>query len=147
MYCSYCGKALSYQMKFCNYCGVQLVKIIPNDVVISSEKNLREEMVDLFWVTVFGLGLILGGMFLIKRILSLSEWVLFVYLILSTTAFTINFALSLWQIRRLSGIANETRKTAQTGQLTSDVVTAKSPAILVESLPNVTEHTTQNLDL
>lgn len=147
MFCPSCGVALAQQMKYCNRCGSQLTTSKQTAVIELPEKRLREEMVELFWVTVFGLGLILGGMALIKSVLHLSEWILIAYMIFSSTAFTINFALSLWQIRRLARIAEETKGTLPVGQLaTNELSPIKARAALEESVPSVTEHTTRTLE-
>jgi hypothetical protein len=109
MFCPACGVALAQHLKYCNRCGFQLLTAKGAAEIDSSEKRLREEMIELFWLTVFGLGIILGGMALIKNVLHLSDWILVAYMILSSTAFTINFALSLRQIRRLARISEEAR--------------------------------------
>ena len=146
MFCSSCGIALSRQMKYCNRCGAQSSTAKEAGEIESSEKRLREEMVDLFWVTVIGLGLVLGGMALIKNVLHLNEWILIAYTILSFTAFTINFALSLWQIRRLAGISKEARDTNQVGQLDTDELSSVSAQRSLEAMPSITENTTRTLD-
>jgi hypothetical protein len=146
MFCPSCGVALAQRMKYCNRCGSQLLTSRDAAEIESSEKRLREEMVDLFWVTVFGLGLILGGMALIKSVLHLSEWILIAYMIVSSTAFTINFALSLWQIRRLARASAGLKEILQAGQLdTNELEPVKARAAL-ESSPSVTENTTRTLE-
>lgn len=145
MFCPSCGVALARQMRYCNRCGSQLITAGEAAEIESSENRLREEMVDLFWVTVLGLGLILGGMALITRVLRLDEWILIAYMILSSTAFTINFALSLWQIRRLARISEEARGTIQVGQLDPDELNPMNARAALESVPSVTENTTRSL--
>ena len=146
MFCPSCGVALAQQMKYCNRCGSQVLTSRDAAEIESSEKRLREEMVDLFWVTVFGLGLILGGMALIKSVLHLNEWILIAYMIVSSTAFTINFALSLWQIRRLAKASAALKDILQVRQLdTNELDPVKTRAVL-DSFPSVTENTTRALE-
>jgi hypothetical protein len=146
MFCPSCGVALAQQMKYCNRCGSQVLTTRDAAEIESTEKRLREEMVDLFWVTVFGLGLILGGMALIKSVLHLSDWILIAYMIVSSTAFTINFALSLWQIRRLARASAGLKGILQVGQLdTNDLEPVKARAAL-ESVSSITENTTRTLE-
>jgi hypothetical protein len=110
----------------------------------SVENRLRDEMVDLFWLTVLGLGMILGGMALIKG-LGLSDWILIAYMILSATAFTINFGLSLWQIRRLDRFSKEARGAAQIGPIDTNELNPIKARIPLEVAPSVTENTTREL--
>jgi len=146
MFCPACGVALSQQMKYCNRCGSQLLTTKEAADVKLSEKRLREEMIDIFWVTVFGLGLILGGMALIKNFLRLSDWILIAYMIISSTAFTINFGLSLWQIRRLARIAEEVRGRVRAAQVDAPQLSSAAGEGAQKLMPSVTENTTRNLE-
>jgi hypothetical protein len=110
----------------------------------SLENRLRDEMVDLFWLTVLGLGIILGGMATIKGV-GLSDWILIAYMILSTTAFAINFGLSLWQIRRLNRFSNEARVAAQIGAPGANELNPIKERTSLEVAPSVTENTTREL--
>lgn len=142
MFCSSCGVALPQKMKYCNRCGAQLIST-KKGALIESEKRLYDESVDLFWVTVIGLGLILGGMVAMKA-LQLSNALIVAYMILGSTAFTINIALSLWQIRRQARISEQ----ARTDQLSqgSNAPKELESRPLPEALPSVTEHTTRTLE-
>ena len=146
MFCPSCGVALAQQIKYCNRCGSQLLTTKEAADVKLSEKRLREEMVDIFWVTVFGLGLILGGMALIKNFLHLSDWILVAYMIVSSTAFTINFGLSLWQIRRLARITEQVRAGVQIRQLDTSELSLVNARPAREAVPSVTENTTRALE-
>jgi hypothetical protein len=146
MFCSSCGVALAQQMKYCNRCGSQLTITRDAAEIETSEKRLREEMVELFWVTVFGLGIILGGMAVIRNALHLSDWILIAYMIFSSTAFTINFALSLWQIRRLARIVGEAKGTLPAGQLDTKELGPVQVQAALEPVPSITENTTRTLE-
>jgi hypothetical protein len=148
MFCSSCGASLARQTKYCKSCGAQLSRADAAAEVKSTEKRLREELVDLFWVTVFGLAFIVGGMALIKNALHLSDAIAIVYMILSSIAFSINFGLSLWQIRRLAGQTKEARGAGQikpqTDLETNDLGPGASRPAL-EPVSRVTENTTREL--
>jgi len=146
MFCPSCGVALSQPRKFCVRCGSQLSVTEKDPVFKSVEKRLYDEMVDLFWLTVFGLGMILGGMLAIKG-MGLSDWILIAYMILSTTAFSINFGLSLWQIRRLNGFSKEARAVAQIGPIDTNELNPTNARTPLEVAPSVTENTTRELGL
>jgi hypothetical protein len=146
MFCPSCGVALSQPTKFCVRCGSQLSVTNKDPAFKSIENRLRDEMVDLFWLTVFGLGMILGGMLAIKGV-GLSDWILIAYLILSTTAFTINFGLSLWQIRRLNSFSKEARGVTQIGPIDTNELNPSKARTSLEVAPSVTENTTRELEL
>ena len=145
MFCPSCGVALPQPTKFCVRCGSQLSVTKKDPVFKSVENRLRDEMVDLFWLTVLGLGMILGGMTLIKG-LGLSDWILIAYMILSTTAFTINFGLSLWQIRRLDRFSKEARGAAQIEPFGANELNPIKARTALEVAPSVTENTTRELE-
>jgi len=145
MFCPSCGVALSQPTKFCVRCGSQLSVTKKDPAFKSIENRLRDEMVDLFWLTVLGLGMILGGLALIKG-LGLSDWILIAYMILSTTAFTINFGLSLWQIRRLERFSKEARGADQIGPLGANELNPTKERTAFEIAPSVTENTTRELE-
>ena len=146
MFCPSCGVALPQPTKFCVRCGSQLSVTNKDPAFKSIENRLRDEMVDLFWLTVFGLGMILGGMLAIKG-MGLSNWILIAYMILSTTAFTINFGLSLWQIRRLNSFSKEARGIAQMGPIDTNELNPSKARTSLEVAPSVTENTTRELEL
>jgi hypothetical protein len=126
--------------KYCNRCGANL----SSKKLDSSEKRLDEYLDGLFWITVFGLGLILGGMALMKKVLQLSDGLIIAYVVLSSTAFIINFALSLWQVFRMTRDAKELKGNNQKLD-TNDLGPAKGPLSL-DAPPSVTEKTTRDLE-
>jgi hypothetical protein len=145
MFCPSCGVALSQPTKFCVRCGSQSSVTKKDPVFKSVEKRLADEMVDLFWLTIFGLGMILGGMAAIKG-MGLSDWILIAYMILSTTAFTINFGLSLWQIRRLDRFSKEARDADQIGSPGANELNPIKARTAPEIAPSVTENATRELE-
>ena len=146
MYCSSCGVAVTQQLKYCNRCGARLINDKETGLVESAEKSLHDETVDLFWVTVMGLALIVGGIAVMKKALGLGEGLIIAYMILSSLAFAINFGLSLWQIRRLAEIAKETRRMAQPDFLQVAPSLPPQTHPVLEATPSVTEHTTRGLE-
>src|SRR6266550_159662 len=144
MFCPSCGMALAQQMKYCNRCGTHITtKEV--DVIQIIEKRMDSEMEGLFWITVFGLALILGGMALMKK-LQLSEGLIIAYMILSAVAFMAYFALGVWQVRRLAG---SLKQTSEPDVLTTPDTNELGPAKIRPSLGtalSVTEHTTRTLE-
>lgn len=141
MYCPSCGVALSQQLKYCNRCGSQL-----NAVIESSRKRLDEYLDGLFWITVFGLGLILGGLALLKQVLHLGEGLIIAYLILSSLAFAINFGLSLREILSMLRSSKEAKGIGEVGRLDTSELGPGKAAPALEAAPSVTENTTRTLE-
>src|SRR5262245_37810268 len=94
MYCQTCGSALTLHTKYCNRCGTQLESVVQKSLEkTATEKRLDEYLDGLFWISVFGLAFIIGGMVLLKKV-DFSDLVVIGYVILSTTVFLINFGFS-----------------------------------------------------
>ena len=141
MYCHACGIALSQLTKYCNRCGVQLVSQDPVGEVKRTEKRLDEYLDGLFWITVFGLGLILGGMIVMKKV-GLHDFFIFAYFLISSTAFIINFVINLMAAQRIGRKSHDLPGTdeKQTGQLGPAIPDVLPPA------SSVTEHTTRSFE-
>ncbi len=138
MYCPSCGTALSQQLKYCNRCGSQL-----NAVAESSKKRLDDYLDGLFWITVFGLGLILGGLALMKRVLNLSEGLIIAYLVMSSLAFIINFGLSLREILRMLRSQKEAKSLGEVAQFDTNELKPGKASPALKAPPSVTEQTTR----
>ena len=142
MYCPSCGSALSRQMKYCTRCGAQTNMM----EVGQAEKRFDEYLEGLFWTTVFGLGVILGGAIVLTKVLELSLGVVVAYLVLSSIAFLTIFWLSLRETLRM---AKNLKKT-DIGALgpsrdTNKMLPAEGDAPSV-SHQSVTENTTRSLE-
>ena len=95
MYCQSCGNALTQKTKYCNRCGTQLVAGEASLETTPSEKRLDEYLDGLFWISVFGLGFIIGGTVVLTKT-GVRDLIVVGYAILSTVIFLINFGFSLW---------------------------------------------------
>ena len=145
MYCQSCGTALATQMKYCNRCGAHLVTTKEDDTIKLYEKRMDSEMEGLFWSTVLGLALIVGGMALLKKV-QLSESLIIAYMILSSVAFIAYFGLGVWQVRRLNRSSKEAKGSVQLeGQDTKELDSATAWPTL-EAGSSVTEQTTRGLE-
>lgn len=153
MYCSSCGMALARQLKFCNHCGAQLLSVKDKSDRHATQKRLDEYLDGLFWITVFGLGLILGGMAVIKEALHLSNSILVGYVVLSVTIFLINVGLSLAEIARMRRSLKEEdtepaeAKVPDTNKLAAAQEAAALPApSSLNEVASVTEDTTRSFE-
>ncbi len=140
MYCHACGIALTQQTKYCNRCGAQLIKEDPAGELKPSEKRLDEYLDGLFWITVFGVGLVLGGMVIMKKV-GFSDLFILAYLALSSATFLVNFGLSLRGALRLSPGTSGLKPANE--QQTSQLDAPRRPLGL-EAASSVTEHTTRS---
>ena len=144
MYCQACGMALTQQMRYCNRCGTQLVASTEEAAVKAArEKRLDEYLDGLFWITVFGLAFVFGGMVVLKK-LDLANWLIFGYMVLSSVAFLINFGFSVW------GVARINREGRREQSFPSRPNTSELPQVhqaeLLPPIPSVTENTTRSFD-
>jgi hypothetical protein len=144
MYCQSCGNPLPQKMKYCNRCGA-LVSTENTAVKRSTEKRLDSYLDGLFWVTVFGLAFVFGGLIVLKRF-ELATWIQLLYLSISATAFLINFGLNLMSTLRLmrgdKAIAqSEVVKTAELESTRAEALLNPAPVPA-----SVTENTTRSFE-
>ncbi len=140
MYCQTCGSALTLHTNFCNRCGTQLAPAVDKSVEkTASEKRLDEYLDGLFWISVFGLAFIFGGMIVLTQV-NFSNLVVIGYVILSSIVFLINFGLSFWKVLAMMKSAKQDRLEMQRGPQTREL-----PPQRVEPI-SVTENTTRLLE-
>jgi len=146
MNCPSCGNALAQQLKYCNRCGAQLSLAEDTrdvEVIKVFEKRMDSEMEGLFWITVLGVALILGGMVLLTKA-QLSQWLIVAYMILSSAAFITYFGLGLWQVRRLARSINDTKEFPR--PVETKELTPAEDRTAFQDVPSVVEHTTRTLE-
>jgi hypothetical protein len=129
-------------MKFCNRCGALLIKPDSTADVKRTEKRLDNYLDGLFWITVFGLAFIFGGVIVLKQF-DFQRWVLITYVSLSSTAFLINFSINLWASLKLMKGSKEIPPPEST---TKELETG-TPMLLTPAQPtSVTENTTRSFE-
>jgi hypothetical protein len=107
-----------------------------------TEKRLDSYLEGLFWVTVFGLGFIFGGLIVLKKV-DFEKWVLITYVCLSSTAFLINFGINLWGALKLMKGSKEIPATeSNTKELDAGSQMLLTPA----PTSSVTENTTRSFE-
>ena len=140
MYCQACGIALSQQMRYCNRCGTLLVSPAENAAAKTArDKRLDEYLEGLFWVTVFGVAFVFGGMIVLKK-LQFSDLLIFFYMTLTATLFLINFGLNLWGAIRLGRQAIEGTRSSQ---VNTSELPRSAEAKALSPPPSVVENTTR----
>lgn len=143
MFCPSCGVALQQHLKYCNHCGVQLASA-EEAIVKKSEKRLDEYLDGLFWITVFGLGIIVGGTALIQKLQIGYGWTIG-FLILSSAAFLVNFWLNLREVLRMTGRSKNPKHLDPPEELNTKELPAMNANSIVLGTPSVTENTTREL--
>ncbi|HKQ79001.1 MAG TPA: hypothetical protein VJ810_35210 [Blastocatellia bacterium] len=114
------------------------------------EERFDEYLEGLFWITVFGLGIIIGGAALLTKVLQFSRGVVITYLVLSSTAFMINFGLNLWMALRLASSLKKSDGERLSAPRDTDKILPAEGAMPDESAqngaPSITENTTRSLE-
>ena len=141
MYCHSCGIPLTQQLKYCNRCGALLIKSDDSVDIRRIQKRLDNYLDGLFWVTVIGLAVIVGGLVVLKKV-GFPTWVWIAYLGLSSTAFLINFLVNLSSSLKIMKGSKEiaTDREIETAQLDVIEIEQLPPA------PSVVENTTRTLE-
>ena len=130
-------------MKYCNQCGAQLAR--KEESVSATEKRFDDYLEGLFWVAALGLGMVLGGMIVVKQVLDLSETVMVGYGALSAAAFVTVFVVSLWKTIQLGRIKRSRENIEVTDLDTNKLAESAAKARLPESA-SIIENTTRTLD-
>ena len=144
MYCQNCGSGLNPQTRYCNRCGTHLMPAGEKRIEkTAAEKRLDEYLDGLFWISVIGLAFILGGAIVIKKV-GLSDLVLLIYAVLSSTVFLINFGFTLWGVLSLMR-SKGGKLTMQPGQDTRELTPPKIEPVMMPA-GSVTENTTRSFE-
>ena len=141
MYCQSCGVASAPGLSYCKQCGANLGPTKDNGA--SKQSAVSSLMDSTFWVTVFGLAAIVGGVAAMKA-LEFREVFIVAYMILSTVAFLGIYGMHVLQFLRLT-------RGGQKSERLNEAVDTKElnpaqPLALGEFKPSVTEHTTKTLE-
>ena len=145
MYCQTCGNAIAHKTKFCNRCGNQLVPTGKASAdKTAAEKRLDDYLDGLFWISVFGLGFIIGGTLVLSKA-GVRDLIVFGYAILSTVVFLINFGFSLWGALSIMRSSKDGKLTMQPGHETRELGPPKIEPLPIPT-PSVTENTTRSFE-
>jgi hypothetical protein len=145
MYCHACGVALTQPTKYCNRCGAELITsgaALKHQAAL--EKRLDGYLDGVFWVSVFGLGIIVGGSILLKKF-GFGDPVILIYAVLSSIIFLINLGLNLWSSVSLLRQAKARNASIQQTPETAELNPARPEAFLTPA-HSVTENTTRSFE-
>ncbi|HET6670216.1 MAG TPA: hypothetical protein VFH15_08280 [Pyrinomonadaceae bacterium] len=143
MYCQSCGIAIGQAMRFCNRCGTSVVAHDPAEAQ-RLEKRLDNYLDGLFWITAIGVALTGGGLLLLKKA-EFSERFLLAFLILSATAFLVNFGLSLWVVRGIHRSSKPEKALTPSPTDTHELDPMRNQPAL-QPAASVTENTTRSFE-
>jgi len=110
-----------------------------------SEAPINSLMDSTFWVTVFGLAVIVGGVAAMKA-LELREVFIIAYMILSTMAFLGVYGMHVWQFIRLTSAAKKASGATEVKGTDTKELGAAQAQSLSEPMASVTEHTTRTFE-
>lgn len=145
MYCQACGSAIAHKTKYCNRCGTQLVPAGEKSLdKTAAEKRLDEYLDGLFWISVFGLGFIIGGTVVLTKV-GVRDLIVIGYAILSTIVFLINFGFSLWGALSIMRNSKDGKLTMQPGHNTRELGPPKIEPLPIPAI-SVTENTTRSFE-
>jgi hypothetical protein len=146
MYCQTCGSALAHQTNYCNRCGIEITPAKEKGAYKTpAEKRLDEYLEGLFWISVFGLGIIIGGTILLKHFL-FSDLIIIIYAVFGSTVFLINFGISLWGALSLMRSSKDGKLTIQPGRTdTRELPPQRVEPVMVPG-SSVTDNTTRSFE-
>lgn len=135
--------AVTHELNYCKHCGGSL-SIVKGSGQTKPPKSLADSIgEDVFWTTVFGLGLIFGGV-VAMRALDVREALIIAYMVLSSLAFIGLYALDMWRFVRFHGSSQERSvTTAQVEKVNTKDLDAAPTYSLPEFMPSATEGTTR----
>ena len=142
MYCPSCGIASTPGQSYCNRCGANLSIIKDHGALKPSQSPINSLMDSTFWVTVFGLGVIVGGVAAMKA-LEFREVFIIAYMILSTVAFLGIYGMHVWQFIRLTSGVKKSSSSAEAKEPDTKELGPAQARALSEPMPSVTEQTTR----
>ncbi len=145
MYCPSCGKASTPGLSYCNQCGANLSIVKDHGAIKLSESPVNSLMDSTFWVTVFGLAVIVGGIAAMKA-LEFREVFIIAYMILSTVAFLGIYGMHVWQFIRLTSAAKRSSGASEVKGPDTKELSPAQERELSEPVPSVTEHTTRTFE-
>lgn len=144
MYCQACGSAIAHKTKYCNRCGTQLVPAEDSKLdKTPAEKRLDEYLDGLFWISVLGLGFIIGGTVLLTKF-GVRDVIVLGYAVLSTIVFLINFGFSMFGALSLMR-AKDGKLTMRPGHETRELGPPKLDSMPIPAT-SVTENTTRSFE-
>ena len=145
MYCQSCGVAIAQSMKYCNRCGALQVTSTEATLSERQEKRLNDYLDGLFWITVFGVALTVGGMIALKK-LQFSDAFIVAFLILSASAFLLNLVLNMRVVFSILKSSKAVKSLEETPTLNTNELEEMKTANVLQPVPSVTENTTRSFE-
>lgn len=139
MYCSACGTVITQSTKYCRQCGAPLA--VQDEVL---EKRFDEYLDGIFWLSVLGLGTIVGGAVVLSEVLHLGRGIILGYLALSAAVFLLQFGLNLEEILRMRRLLSKQPPVPPIEFDTNKLRPTREPAVLAAG-ESVVEETTRTL--
>ena len=147
MYCSSCGgNVLQGQgLTFCNHCGTKLSLAKREEIAHPREINPEALLWAIVGVFLGGLGIIIGLMAVMEKVLHLNVGLMAFFSLLSFVMMTVIETVFIWRFIRQLRPVNQTEPTPLTENSPRELSGA-NPKTLAEPLQSVTDHTTRSFD-
>lgn len=145
MYCQSCGVAIAQPMKYCNRCGALQVTSKESTQSERQDKRLNDYLDGLFWITVFGVVLTVGGMIALKK-LQFSDAFIVAFLILSASAFLLNLALNMRVVVGILKSSKAAKSLEESPTSNTSELEEMKTANVLQPAPSVTENTTRSFE-
>ena len=126
-------------MKYCNRCGALQVTSTEAPLSERQEKRLNDYLDGLFWITVFGVALTVGGMIALKK-LQFSDAFIVAFLILSASAFLLNLVLNMGVVFSILKSSKAVKSREESPTLNTNELEEMKTANMLQPVPSVTEN-------
>lgn len=144
MYCASCGMAVSPSLSYCNRCGAEV-----NVKERSSDKRSEAPQETLVFllaaVTIFGIGVVIGLMAVMKEVVQFNNDLILGFTVLSFLVLMGIDGVITWLLLRPRRDAREYFR-AQQKALTTNELAESTARVLSEPTFSVTDHTTHTLE-
>lgn len=145
MYCSTCGVTIAQGLSFCNQCGAKLSVEKGNGLEVYSELKAESFLIaSMVMVFIFGLGVIMGLVAVLKNVINLEARQVIPFAILSFMMLFLIEGVIVWRLTRRDRLAKASAAlAAPSEQTTKGLDPARARALHEGMPPSVTEHTTR----
>ena len=145
MYCSSCGTAVTPNLSYCNRCGAELS---PKErgVTGKSEVTLDSLVWAIVSITIAGLGVIIGLMAVMKRVLNFPDGLIIAFTFLSFLAFLGADSVFIWLLLRSRRSDKDDGPMIRWKGLPTSDLDDKQARALPEPASSVTGNTTRTLE-
>lgn len=143
MYCSTCGSAVSRDLSYCNRCGVKVTVADVDRTNKPAELSLDSLVQAIAAVFIVGLGVIIGLMAVMKKVVGVNEGIILTVMALCFLIMIGIESVLIWMLLSGRRGAKEARDTVRLKENQTNELGEAQARALAEPVPSVTEQTTR----